>query len=71
MSQDITEEKLNAIILRLTYGCPIEQKNSNCPLKEIRNKEFNEMINWVSWLSYAEKLDIYQRHETCLSRHQS
>ncbi len=71
MLQDKTEEELNVTILKLTYACPVGQTNRNCPLKEIRKNDFKERSNWINWLSFIEKQDIYQRHKVCLSRHQT
>lgn len=68
MLQDVTEEELNMMLLKLTYACPTNQKNLNCPLKEMRKKEFNERSNWINWLSFTEKQYIFQHHEICLSR---
>ena len=70
MLLDKREEELNVSILRLTYACPVGQKNRNCPLREVRKNDFAARSNWVNWLSFIEKQDIFQRHETCMYRHQ-
>ncbi|MCI5209519.1 MAG: hypothetical protein D3910_12180 [Candidatus Electrothrix sp. ATG2] len=64
-----SEEELDGLILRLTYSCPIDHQDSNCPFREMKTFEFKTKNKWISWLSIAEKKDIYQRHETCLSKH--
>ncbi|MCI5140760.1 MAG: hypothetical protein D3909_03330 [Candidatus Electrothrix sp. ATG1] len=66
MVQEENEENLAKEILVLTFACPLDYNNPNCPLKEIRTKEFNERVKWIERLSLHEKEDICHRHEVCL-----
>ncbi len=70
MSLEKTEELYEAKIVRLAYACPLHRKNLNCPLSEIRKKEFSEKIQWLNRLSFADKQEIYQRHTVCFSKYQ-
>jgi hypothetical protein len=60
-----TEEEYDARITSLAYSCPMYNQDSQCPLKEIRKKSFNQRIKWLSSLSLETKKNIYQNHLLC------
>ena len=58
-------------IIQLIYSCPLSQKKSNCPLKHIREKTFNQKTKWLQSLSLATKKSIYQYHLICCLKNSS
>ncbi|MCW5203764.1 hypothetical protein VU11_06250 [Desulfobulbus sp. US2] len=65
------EEDYNQKIIQLIYSCPRNQKKTNCPLEDIRTKDFNQKIKWLKNLSLATKKSIYQYHLICYLKKKS
>jgi hypothetical protein len=68
MLNSISEEEYKSKLIGLAYTCPLEQEYPNCPLKEVRGKNFSDKIRWVNSLSLPTKKTIYKYHLLCYSR---
>ena len=50
----------------LVVGCPSENEKATCPLKEVRNLEVQDRIDWVEKQTDEKCMNIYQEHCHCL-----
>ena len=61
----LTEEEYNYRIIKLVHSCPLDLENPNCPLKEVRKREFAAKARWLACLSLFTKKSIYSYHLHC------
>ena len=61
----LTEEEYNTRIIKLVHSCPLDLENPNCPLKEVRTREFADRVRWFCCLSLSTKKTIYSYHLHC------
>ena len=69
MLQEETEEECNRKIIKLAHSCPLYLKNPNCPLKDVRKREFADRVKWLGRLSFPTKKTIYLFHLLCYYKH--
>ena len=54
------------LIYGLIFDCPCKHEQSNCPMREIREKPIKERLEYVKNLPEKQKEVICQTHKDCL-----
>ncbi len=49
----------------LSFGCPAQSREKDCPFNEIDSLSFNAKVNWIQKLSKEEQESILQHHTKC------
>ncbi len=52
----------------LAYGCPKNNRDSDCPLLEIEHLSFKEKLDWIKELDEESQEFILRHHSFCTSR---
>jgi len=53
-------------IFGCAYGCPLQNRNQDCPFMEIDQLKFIEKVDWVEDLNNGKKGVIVEHHLTCI-----
>lgn len=52
----------------LIFACPHGGNPTDCQFHAIRNQSVRKRVNWVTSLSDAQCVELYERHRGCFSK---
>jgi len=61
----LSKMKEENIIYGIAYNCPVQNRESDCPFKELNHLPFKEKVIFINQLSDEERKAILEHHKFC------
>jgi len=55
-------------IYGIAYDCPKRDRNSDCPFWIIKDRSFEEKVNWIEEIDEEKQACILKHHEDCVNK---